>query len=61
MLVVSGHEHDMAAAACLPRHLEAVQARHIDVEEKDIGRVLLECLQGSDAVGRLGHNFELRP
>src|SRR5438477_2687126 len=51
----------MAAAACLPCHLEAVQARHVYVQKNDVGRVLVERLQRGDAVGGLGHDLELRP
>ena len=50
MLVEGGHEHDMAASVDLLRHLEPRQPRHLDVQEQDVGLLLLERAQRLDAV-----------
>src|SRR5213596_2755685 len=50
VLVVRRHEDDMAAAAHLPRHLEAGKPGHLDVEEQHVGRMRFDFPQGRDAV-----------
>ena len=61
VLVVGRHEHDMAAAACLPRYFETRKPRHLDVEEQRVGRMRFELAQRGDAVAGLRDDFELRP
>ncbi len=61
VLVVGGDEDDVALAARLLRDFEAGHARHLDVEEQDVGRVLVERAQRLDAVLGLGADGELRP
>ena len=43
MLVVGGDEYDVAPATGLLSDFEAVQARHLDVEEHDVGRQPLDA------------------
>src|SRR5882762_10519219 len=61
VLVVRRHEHDMAAAAQLPRHLETGEPGHLDVEEQHVGRMRFDFPQGRDAVAGLRDDVELRP
>ena len=61
VLVVGRHEHDVAAAADLAGHLEAVPDGHPDVEERDVGTVLRGERQRFVAVRSLGDDLELRP
>src|SRR5882762_6277191 len=61
VLVVCRHEHDMAAPADLPRHLETGQPRHLDVEEQHVGRMRFDLAQRRDAVAGLRDDVELRP
>src|SRR5882762_8261276 len=61
VLVVRRHEHDVAAAAYLPRHLEAGQPRHVDVEEQHVGRMRFDLPQGRDAVAGECDDVEFRP
>src|SRR5712671_1215782 len=61
VLVVGRHEHDMAAAAHLARHLEAGEPRHLDVEEQHVGRMRFDLPQGRDAVARLRDDVKIRP
>src|SRR5436190_1313117 len=51
----------MAAAARLLGDFEPGQPRHVDVEEQDVRRMLLERLEGGDAVSGLGDHRELGP
>ena len=59
VLVVGGREHDVRRR---PRerlqHLEAVHARHLHVEEDEVGLPLLDHLQRLDAVGRLADHLD---
>ena len=50
-----GNARQPRVGAHLRRHLVAVHARHFDVEQDDVGRVLLEHLHGIDAVARGEH------
>src|SRR5205085_8798932 len=61
VLVVGGHEDDVAAAVRLLRDLESREPRHVDVEEQDVGGMLLERLEGGDAVSGLGDHREIGP
>ena len=61
VLVVGGHEHDVALAARQPRDLEPGHAGHLDVEEQHVGRMLGERARRLDAVGGLGADRELGP
>src|SRR2546426_11123589 len=61
VLVVGRHEHDMAAAACLPGYFETGKPRHLDVEEQHVGRMCFELAQRRDAVAGLRDDFKLRP
>ena len=40
----------------LAGHFEPVQPGHLDVQEDQVGGVLVDQRQGVDAVGRLGHD-----
>src|SRR6267143_2993905 len=61
VLVVCRHEHDMAAAADLPRHLETGKPRHLDVEEQHVGHMRFDLAQRGDPVAGLRDDVELRP
>jgi hypothetical protein len=50
----------MALAAQLPRDLQAVQARQVDVEDNDIGLELAGQFQRFVAVGPLSHDGDIR-
>ena len=55
-MVVRGDEHDVRTvlAGRQPRrHVEPRHAGHLDVEEDDVGRQLVDQAQGVDAVGGL--------
>ena len=41
-------------------HLEAVELRHLDVEEHQVGRELGHRLDGVEAVAAFGHNRDAR-
>jgi hypothetical protein len=43
------------------REIEAVQARHLDVEEEDIGRQLVHETQRLDAVAGAADDAQVRP
>jgi hypothetical protein len=45
----------------LPRGVDAGQAGHADVEEDDVGPVLVDQCHGLDAVLRLGNDFQVGP
>ena len=61
MLVVRGHEDDVDPPGQRARRLDAIHARHADVEERDVGLVGLHGGDGLVAVGRLRDDHELRP
>ena len=45
----------------LPRRLDAGEAGHADVEEDDVGAVLVDQLHRLQPVARLGHDLQLGP
>ncbi len=65
VLVVGGGEDDerqVIEAAMVDEVLEdgeAVEARHLDVEEDDVGLVLFDELDGFNAVGAFGEDFDV--
>jgi hypothetical protein len=61
VLIVRGDEHEVRAATDVLRRLHAGQARHVDIQEADVGMVALESLDRLAAVACLRHDFELRP
>ena len=61
VLVERRHEDDVAAAVDLARDLDPRQPRHLDVEEEDVGRVLVERTQRLDAVLDRGADQQLGP
>jgi hypothetical protein len=61
---VRGREHDPWCAAVVAEaggQVEAVQARHLDVEEEDVGRQLVHEAQRLDAVAGAADDAQLRP
>jgi hypothetical protein len=58
VLVVRGHEHDVAATAGGLRHLEARQPRHLDVEEHHLRLAALHRVERLDAVLGLGDDAQ---
>ena len=61
VLVVGGDEHEVRAAADAVRRLDARQARHVHVEEADVGLQRLELLDRLAAVARLRDHLQLGP
>ena len=51
----------MTLAADMARDVEAGQAGHLDIEEQNVGRVLLNRAQRVDAVLRFGAHAQLGP
>jgi hypothetical protein len=52
VMIVGSHQHNVRAALArrqARRHVQAAQARHLDVEEHDVGRELVDQVQGLDA------------
>ncbi len=60
-LVEGGDERDVAPALRLPGHVEAGHARHLDIQEQDVGLVLVDGVQRGNAVGRFRADLKLRP
>jgi hypothetical protein len=64
MLVVRGDEHDVRCLRIAAQSLgkrEAGQARHLDVEEHDVGRQFIDQAQGIEPVGSLADDAQCRP
>jgi hypothetical protein len=61
VFVVCRDEHDVTAPVHAARDLEPVLARHLDVEEGDVGSRVLDRLQRFRAIGGLGADLELGP
>ena len=62
VLIVGGHEHDRRHALGADRlnHLEAVELRHVHVEEHEIGRLGEDGLDGFDAVPGFADHLDVR-
>ena len=60
VLVVGGREDHRHVAADQVEHLEAVELRHLDVEEQQVGRQLRHGLHRLEAVGALRHDLDVR-
>mmetsp|Transcript_53828 Transcript_53828/g.149367 ORF Transcript_53828/g.149367 Transcript_53828/m.149367 type:complete len:254 (+) Transcript_53828:886-1647(+) len=61
VLVIGGHEDDARGALDALGHFEAGQARHLDVEEGQVGLQGRDGLGGLDAVGGRADDLQLRP
>ena len=61
VVVVSGDEHDVAAARELAGDVEAGEHRHPDVEEGDVGALFGGERERLLAVARFADDFELGP
>ena len=59
MRVVRGDEHDGGLLVEELEHLEAVQLRHLHVEEEDVGRELRDRLHRLEAVRALADDHDL--
>jgi hypothetical protein len=62
--VVRRREHDARRLAFVREargEIEAVQARHLDVEEDDVGRQFVHEAQRLDAVGGAPHDAQVGP
>jgi hypothetical protein len=57
--VESGDEHDAHVAPQELQHLEAVELRHLDVQEEEVGLQLGRRLHGLEAVAALAHDLGL--
>ncbi len=58
VLIVGGGEDDRHRAAEQLDHLEAVQLRHLDVEEHQVWRELGHGLHGLETIAALGHDLD---
>lgn len=61
VLVVGRDEDDVGAAVDLAGHVDAGGPGHLDVEEEDVGPVLVQQAQRLQAVGSLADDAELGP
>src|SRR5258708_3964556 len=61
VLVVGGDEDHVGPGADRARRLQAIDTRHVDVEEEELRAVVLEDLQHVAAVLHLAHDRELGP
>ena len=61
VLVVGGHEdhHRHLLGTDLPDHAEAIDGGHLHVEEHELGRELLDRVDGLHAVGALPHDLDV--
>ena len=57
--VVGGGEDVVRLAACQLHHLEAVQLRHLDVEEDQLGVELADRLDRLEAVGAFADDLDV--
>ena len=61
MLVERRDECHVAAPGDLARDVETGEPWHLDIQEGDRWCVLLDCMQGGDAVGRARDDLQARP
>ena len=58
VLIVGGDEDHGRLGVDQLEHLEAIELRHLDVEENKVGRKFVDGLDGFEAVAALGRDFD---
>jgi hypothetical protein len=58
VLVVRGHEHDGRQVGITRGQLQAIELRHVDIEQQELRGLAPNGGQGFDPVGCLGHDAD---